>query len=417
MAGRVMRRVVITGISPISSIGSDRDTFWKSLVTGKSGISKIDHYVEMGFKSHLAGQIADFDGAPFLDNKQTKRLSRFVQMAIVSAYKAISDSRLDIDQLDTNYLGIILGTAIGGLDVVEKQVLTLNQKKMTKLDPFAANSTEPNAAAAQLSIYLKSTGPHFTVAAGCASSLNALAVAYDMIKMGRIDVAISGGSETPLADVVFSTFDVSGQLSAKNDHPEKAVSPFDLNRDGFVLSEGAATLILEEYEHARQRNAYIYGEISGYGQSSDAYDTYHMEQEGVGMAMSMERALQNSNCSAYEIDYINAHGSGSKKADRKETNAIKKVFKDRAKEIPVSTIKDKMGMPFGASGAFQLIAATQMLQNQMVVPTINYQTPDPECDLNYVPNEARETILNNIMVNSMGIGGNNVSLIVSKLKD
>jgi len=412
-----MRRVVITGISPISSIGSDRDTFWQSLVTGKSGISKIAHYEEMGFKSQIAGVVSDFNGAPFLDNKQEKRLSRFVQMAIVSAYKAISDSRLDIEKLDTNYLGIILGTAIGGLDVVEKQVLTLHQKKMTKLDPFAANSTEPNAAAAQLSIYLKSTGPHFTVAAGCASSLNALAVAVDMIKMGRIDVAISGGSETPLADVVFSTFDVSGQLSTNNDNPEKAVSPFDLNRDGFVLSEGAATLILEEYEHAKKRNAYIYGEISGYGQSSDAYDTYHMEQEGVGMALSMERALQNSACSAYEIDYINAHGSGSKKADRKETNAIKKVFRDRAKEIPVSTIKDKMGMPFGASGAFQLIAAMQMLQNQIVVPTINYHTPDPECDLNYVPNNARETILKNIMVNSMGIGGNNISLIASKLRD
>jgi len=410
-----MRRVVITGISPISSIGSDRETFWKSLVNGKSGISVVEHYAEMGFKSHLAGQVPNFDGEPFLDHKQAKRLSRFVQMAIVSAYKAISDSRLDIEQLDTNHLGIILGTAIGGLDVVERQVLALNDKKMTKLDPFAANSTEPNAAAAQLSIYLKSTGPHFTIAAGCASSLNALAMAYDMIKMGRIDLAVSGGSETPLADVIFSTFDVSGQLSTKNNDPQKAVAPFDLNRDGFVLSEGAATLILEEYEHARQRNAHIYAEITGYGQSSDAYDTYHMEQEGAGMALSMQKALQNASFTPYEIDYINAHGSGSKKADRKETNAIKKVFKDRALEIPVSTIKDKMGMPFGASGAFQLIAAVQMLQHQTVIPTINYQTPDPECDLNYVPNKAQETILKNILINSMGIGGNNVSLVVSKL--
>lgn len=410
-----MRRVVITGISPISSIGSDRETFWKSLVNGKSGISVVEHFAEMGFKSHLAGQITDFSGEPFLDSKQAKRLSRFVQLAIVSAYKAISDSRLDIEQMDTNLLGIIMGTAIGGLDVVEKQVLTLHDKKMTKLDPFAANSTEPNAAAAQLSIYLKSTGPHFTIAAGCASSLNALAMAYDLIKMGRIDVALSGGSETPLADVIYSTFDVSGQLSTKNDDPQKAVSPFDLNRDGFVLSEGAATLVLEEYEHARNRGAYIYGEITGYGQSSDAYDTYHMEQEGAGMALSMQRALANATVNPYEIDYINAHGSGSQKADRKETNAIKKVFKDRAKEIPVSTIKDQMGMPFGASGAFQLIAVMQMLQHQMVVPTINYQTPDPECDLNYVPNQARETILKNVLINSMGIGGNNVSMIVSKM--
>lgn len=410
-----MRRVVITGISPISAIGSDRDTFWQSLVTGTCNFKKIDRFEKKGFKCYIGGEITDFKGEPFLDKKQVKRLSRFSQFAIVSAHKALSDARLKVAEINDELLGIILGTGIGGIDVIEEQAAILNSNSLSHLNPFCANSSEPNAAAAQVSIYLKSKGPHFTIASGCASSLNAISMAYDMIKMGRLDVAITGGSETPLTDVVFSTFDASNQLSTKNDPPEKAVSPFDLNRDGFILSEGAATLILEDYEHALKRNAYIYGEIIGYGQASDAYDSYKMEQEGIGLAASMNKALTDATISPMEIDYICAHGSGSKKADIKETNAIKKVFRERAAELPISTIKDKMGMPFGASGAFQLIASLLMLENQQVIPTINYETPDPQCDLNYVPNKAKETILKTILINSIGIGGNNVSLIVRKL--
>ncbi len=411
-----MRRVVVTGMAPVSAIGKDRETFWQSLVRGVSAVHQIARFKERGFQTQIGCEMSDFSPEPFLSKKEAKRLSRFTQLSVVATQLALADAHLETD-LNAQHAGIIYATGIGGLEVVEEQVILLQEDKLTRLNPLAANTAVPNAAAAFLSVYLKLNGPHFTVSTGCSSSGNALALAYDQIQLGRLDVVITGGSETPLTDVIFGTFDVSHQMSTKNATPEKAVSPFDLNRDGFVLGEGAATLILEEYEHARKRGAHIYGELIGYGQSSDAYDAYQMEQEGKGMALAIEKALLSANLSPYEVDYICAHGSGSKNGDRKETNAIKKVFRERAREIPISTIKDKMGMPFGASTAFQAIATLLMLEKQQVIPTINYETPDPECDLNYVPNEARATILNKTLINSMGIGGNNVVLAFSKMNE
>ncbi len=410
------RRVVITGLGPVSCLGREREAFWQALVKGVSGIKKIEALEKSprGYRTFIAGEITDFSTSPFLDIKQARRFSRFTQLALVAASLAVADAHLKFKPEDKERTGIILGTGIGGLDTVQEQVESLLADGLKKLNPFAANASIPNAAAGEISVLFGITGPNFTISTGCSASANAIGIALDTIRSGRADVVLTGGAETPLTDVIYATFDVSKQLSARNDTPEKAVKPFDLNRDGYLLSEGSSILVIEELEHALKRNAYIYAELVGYGSSADAYDSFKMEETGIGTARALENAMLDAGITPFEIDYICAHGSGSISADRKETNGIKQVFGSRSKNIPVSTIKAHMGMPFGASTGFQVIATAQMLDNQIIVPTLNLENPDPQCDLDYVPNKAREAILNYAAVNSMGLGGNNAVLILKK---
>lgn len=410
------KRVVITGLGPVSCIGRERETFWHSLSKGISGIKKIERFEKSarGYRTIIAGEITDFTPSPYLDLKKARRFSRFTQFSIVAANLALADAHLKITPANRSRTGIILGTGIGGLDIVQEQVESLLADGLKKLNPFAANSSIPNAATGEISIYFGINGPNFTLSTGCSASGNAIGIAADMIRSGKVDIVLTGGAETPLTDVIYATFDVSKQLSEKNETPEKAIKPFDLNRDGYLLSEGSGIIVLEEMEHALKRQAYIYGELVGYGSSADAYDSFKMEQTGQGMASAMRNALLDAGVTALDIDYICAHGSGSQSADRKETNAIKTVFGERSKFVPISTVKSVMGMPFGASTAFQLIASALMLEHQTIIPTMNLETPDPDCNLDYVPLQAREAILNYVMINSMGLGGNNAVLILKK---
>ncbi len=412
------KRVVITGLGPVSCIGKDRESFWYSLLRGVSGIKKIERFAasELGYASQIGGEISDFKTTPFLDEKQTRHFSRFTQFAVVSAYLALADAHLDIDDEITRKTGIILGTGIGGLDAVEDQANRLQEKSLKKLNLFTANATQAQAAVAEISTSLRIKGVNYTVTSGCSSSANAIGVAFDNIRQGRSEIILTGGAEAPFTDVVFASFDVTKQLAAKNDEPTKAVIPYSLGRSGFVLAEGASLIVLEELEHAQKRGAFIYGELVGFGSAAEAYHSYKHEMSGEGMASAMKEAAKDAGITPYEIDYICGHGSGSQSADLKETNAVKRFFGARAANVPMSTIKDLMGMPFGASTGFQVIATALMLEHQIMVPTTNYSEPDPECDLDYVPQKPRSSIINYAMINSMGLGGNNAVLIVKKFQ-
>ncbi|MDR1324173.1 MAG: beta-ketoacyl-[acyl-carrier-protein] synthase family protein [Candidatus Margulisbacteria bacterium] len=414
----MQRRVVITGLGPISPIGKERETFWRFLVNGISGIRVVPEIANspLGFKTQIGGNIPDFDPLPYLHKKKGRHFSRFTQMAVVAAGLAIADAHLTVTAENASRVGVMMGTGIGGHEAVEEQQRILQKDGLSKINPFCANATFSHAAAAEISIYYGLTGVNYSLSTGCSASANALGTALDAIRSGKADVILAGGAETPFTEVVYASFDGTKQLSKKNATPEKAVTPYDLNRDGFLLAEGAGVVVLEELEHALRRGAYIYGELCGFGSSADAYDSYRMEPTGAGMARAMEAALRDADITPYELDYICSHGSGSKSADLKETHAIKLALGDRAKTVPVSTIKSVMGMPFGASTAFQLIAAALMLEKQIIIPTMNLETPDPECDLDYVPNVAREMILNYALLDSMGLGGNNAALVVKKYK-
>ncbi|MDR2431785.1 MAG: beta-ketoacyl-[acyl-carrier-protein] synthase family protein [Candidatus Margulisbacteria bacterium] len=412
----MQKRAVITGLGPVSPIGKERETFWRCLVKGISGIRVIPEIANspLGFRTRIGGNIPDFNSLPYLEVKQARRFSRFTQMAVVAAGLAVADAHLIITPQNSPRIGVVMGTGVGGLEAVEEQKQILLEKGLAKINPFCANATFSHAAAAEISIYYGLGGLNYSLSTGCSASANAIGLALDAIRGGRADVMLAGGAETPFTDVVFASFDGTKQLSTKNAAPEKAITPYDLNRDGFLLAEGAGVLVLEELEHALQRKAYIYGELLGFGSSADAYDSYKMETSGAGMARAMEAAVRDAGITPYELDYICSHGSGSVSADLKETRALKLLLGERAKNIPVSTIKSAMGMPFGASTAFQLIASALMLDRQTVIPTLNLKTPDPECDLDYVPDKAREMILNYILIDSMGLGGNNAALIAKK---
>lgn len=412
----MQKRVVITGLGPISPIGKERETFWRYLVNGISGIRIVPEIANspLGFKTHIGGNIPDFDSIPYLDSKKARRFSRFTQMAVVAAGLAIADAHLPITPENTARIGVIMGTGIGGLEAVEEQKQILLEAGLSKINPFCANATFSHAAAAEISIYYGLSGVNYSLSTGCSASANAIGLALEAIRSGKADVILTGGAETPFTDVVFASFDGTKQLSTKNAAPEKAITPYDLKRDGFLLAEGAGVIVLEELSHALQRGAYIYAELIGFGSSADAYDSYKMETTGAGMARAMEAALRDASITPYELDYVCSHGSGSKSADLKETQALKLLLGERAKNVPVSTIKSVMGMPFGASSAFQLIASALMLEKQIVIPTMNLETPDPDCDLDYVPNEARAMILNYVLIDSMGLGGNNAVLLVRK---
>ncbi len=410
------RRVVITGLGLVSPNGSDRETFWTSLITGHSVIKSLPQFAgpDPGYRTHIGGEIEGFTAEPFITAKEIRRFSRFTQMAIVGAMKAVADAHVKIDTEASHRFGVIMGTGIGGLEVAAQQAIDLKEKGPGKLNPFAANATVPSAAASEISVLLGLKGVNLTVSTGCSSGLNAIGLAYDMLRMDRADIIITGGSETPLVPVTFATFDVSRQLSVRNDIPKQASSPFDVNRDGFVLSEGAGVLIMEELDHALKRGAYIYAEVAGYGVMADAYKSYGLDPEGKGAAEAIRLALRDAELSPDDINYICAHASSSKEGDLKETNAIKAVFKEYAYKVPVSSIKSVIGMSFGASGGFQTIAASLAIENGTVPPTMNLVTPDPLCDLDYVPGKPRKTNLDHVLINSFGLGGNNSALIIKK---
>jgi 3-oxoacyl-[acyl-carrier-protein] synthase II len=406
------RRVVITGMGTVNPLGSDVPSTWKALCAGRSGVGVIEQFDTSAFKIHIGGEVKHFNPGMVLDSKAARRLDRFSQFAMVAALATVKDSGLEFGKEDPYRCGAIVGSGIGGLNEFEEGHGTYMTKGPGRISPFVIPKMIANAAAGNISIQFGLCGPNTAVSTACASAAHALADAFRTIQYGQADIMVSGGSEAAITPMGLGGFIQARALSARNDDPQRASRPFDRDRDGFVLSEGAGLLILEELEHARRRGARIYAEMLGVGSTADAHHITAPHPCGTGAAKAMELALRDARVSGEEIAYINAHGTSTELGDEAETKAIKEVFGDHAYRLAVSSTKSMTGHLLGASGAVELIAVILSIQNGVLHPTINYDTPDPKCDLNYVPNTAQERKVRLAMSNSFGFGGHNCSLVV-----
>ncbi|MDO8524920.1 MAG: beta-ketoacyl-ACP synthase II, partial [Candidatus Omnitrophota bacterium] len=406
------RRVVVTGLGAITPIGCSINELWKSILEGKSGVRRLSCFDPTYFTSKIAAEIKNFDPSPYLSPKEIRRMDRFVQFAVCSAKMAMADSGIHLDKEDRNRIGVLIGSGIGGLHTVEtehKQFITLGPEKgPDRISPFLIPMLIVNMASGQTSITLGLKGPNSAVATACATGNHAIGDGLRIIQRGEADVMVCGGSEAAISHMGFGGFCALKALStAYNDQPEKASRPFDKNRDGFVIGEGAGVVILEEAERAIKRGAKIYCELVGYGMSADAYHMTAPDPDGDGGVRCMVAAIKDANLKPRDIDYINAHGTSTLYNDKVETLAIKKVFAGHAKKLAVSSTKSIMGHLLGAAGGVELIVSALTIKEGIIPPTINYETPDPDCDLDYVPNKPRAAKVNVVMSNALGFGGHN----------
>ena len=411
------RRVVVTGLGAVTALGCRVEELWTRICNGESGVGPITRFDASGFRSRIGGEIINFSTDGYIEAKEFKKFDRFVQYAHVSGLDAVRDSGLDFSKEDTWRCGVILGSGIGGLETIEVQHQRLLDRGPDKVSAFTIPKLIGNAASAQLSIQYGLHGPNQVIVTACASATNALGDAFKLIRDDEIDVAISGGSEAALTPIGLSAFAAMRALSERNDDPKRASRPFDRDRDGFVLSEGAGVLVLEEFEHAKARGARIYAEMYGYGVSCDGSHITAPDKDGLGAAYAMAMAIKDARLTPADIDYINAHGTSTPLGDQAETTAIKAVFKEQAKQVAISSTKSQLGHLLGASGGVEIIFSLLAMRDSLIPPTINYETPDPECDLDYTPNQARQATIDVCMSNSFGFGGHNGSLVVGKLRN
>jgi len=408
------RRVVITGIGAVTPLADEVPTFWQRLVDGESGISSITLVDTREYKVHFAGEVKQMDLDSVVDPREAKRLDRFTQFAVHAGHQAIADSNLDFDQLDRTRCGVILGSGIGGLNEIEIQIERMLTKGPSRVSPFTVPKMMLNAAGGNISITYGLKGPNYAVATACASATNAMGDALRSIRLNETDLVITGGSEAALTRMGLAAFQNMKALSTRNEEPTKASRPFDADRDGFVLGEGAGVLIFEELEHARRRGAKIYAEVLGYGTTSDAGHITAPDPEGTGAAAAMAAALADAGVEPSQIDYINAHGTSTPLGDKAETTAIKRVFGDAAYQTSVSSTKSSLGHSLGASGGIEAVILCKAIETETVPPTINLDTPDPSCDLDYTPNTAKTKAIEIAMSNSFGFGGHNACVVVGK---
>lgn len=409
------RRVVVTGLGAVTSLSCQIEDLWKRILEGESGIHTIRLFDTAGHKVHFGGDIHDWTTGDYMSPKDAKRIDRFTQFAMVAGIDAVRDSGIDFSKLDPFRGGVILGSGIGGLHEIETQVERLLHKGPDKVSAFTIPKLMLNAASGQLSIEFGLRGPNFAVATACASATNAMGDAFKAIQYDEADTMITGGTEAAITPMGISGFANMRALSERNEEPQKASRPFDLDRDGFVLSEGAGMLVFEELEHARKRGAHIYAEVLGYGASADAGHITQPDEGGVGAARAMKRALEDAQVDASHVSYINAHGTSTSLGDAAETTAIKLVFGEHARGLSISSTKSQLGHLLGASGGVELILTILAMRDSVVPPTINLDTPDPACDLDYTPNEPRKRKLSSAMSNSFGFGGHNASILVGPL--
>ena len=408
------RRVVVTGLGVISPVGNTVEEAWASLVQGRSGVGYITLFDASEYSTKIAAEVKGFDPALYLNHKEMKHSDRFVQFAVASAKQAFADSKLDMSKEDPHRVGVWIGTGMGGLSTIEEGYRDLQRKGPNKVRPFFIPMIICNMAPGQVAISLGAKGPNSCSVSACASGAHGIGDAYKIIARGTADVMITGGSECAITPLGVAGFCSLKALSTRNDEPQAASRPFDKTRDGFVIAEGAATVILEDLGHATARGARIYGEIIGYGMTGDAYHITAPDPEGSGAAAAMKAALDDAGLKPQDVSYINAHGTSTQLNDKIETKAIKDVFGAYAYKVPVSSTKSMTGHLLGAGGAIEFIVCAMALRDQVIPPTINYKTPDPECDLDYVPNQARKTKLHVLLSNSFGFGGHNVALIMRK---
>jgi 3-oxoacyl-[acyl-carrier-protein] synthase II len=411
----VKNRVVITGIGAITPIGIGKDAFWNALLEGKSGIDKITRFDATEYTAQVAGEVHDFDPTEYIDKKESKRMDRCTQFAVAATKLAFEDSKMDLDREDRDRIGVIIGTGIGGIETLHNQYTTLFDKGPGRVSPFFIPMMIGNMAAGQTSIIFKLNGPSSCVVTACATGTNSIGDAFKLIQHGEAEVMVAGGTEACISPAAVAGFcSMKALCSDYNNEPQKASRPFDKKRSGFVMGEGAGVVILESLEHALERGAYIYAEVVGYGSNSDAYHITSPSPGGVQAAKCMEKALKDANLKPEQIDYINAHGTSTHLNDLTETAAIKSLFGKHAYELSVSSIKSMTGHLLGAAGGIECIATALTIDNNIMPPTINYTEPDEELDLDYVPNQAREKVVNVALSNSLGFGGHNACLILKK---
>jgi 3-oxoacyl-[acyl-carrier-protein] synthase II len=411
---RDRRRVVVTGMGMVTPLGPDVASNWDALVNGRSGITRISKFDPSPYETQIAGVVKDFEATKYMDRKEVRRTDRFTHLGVAAAAQAIADAKLTKAPADAERVGTAIATGVGGLETLIDQVLLMEQRGPGRLSPFLVPMLMANAASAQISMQFGLKGPSLTHVSACASSSHAIGESGAIIQRGHADVMVTGGSEAAVLPLAIGAFSTMHAMSRRNDDPEGASRPFDKDRDGFVLSEGAAVVVLEEREHALKRGVTIYGELVGYGATADAYHITSPSPEGEGNARAMRMALDQAGMKPTDIDYINAHGTSTQPNDREETAAIKQVFGDHAYKLLISSTKSMSGHLLGAAGSFEAIASLLALKEGCIPPTINYTTPDPALDLDYVPNTARAKSIKTALSNSMGFGGHNASIIFRK---
>ncbi len=408
------RRVVITGMGVYCPLGNDVETTWQNAVQGVSGIRLLPELAEHDLKTQIGGQVQGFDANELFGRRNARRMDRMGQLMLAASMQALEDAGLSATESDRDRIGVVMGSGIGGIGATIESITTFHDKGPSRMSPFFIPMMLPDSAPGTVAIEFGFRGPNMSIATACASANNAMGEAARMIRQGDADVVLTGGAEAALYPEIVAGFNSMGALSTRNDNPQGASSPFDLNRDGFVPAEGAAVLVFETLERAIARNAPIYAEFLGYGASADAFHISSPAEDGGGAILSMQRALDSAGLTIGDVDCINAHGTSTNLNDKTETLAIKRLFGERAYEIPISSTKGVHGHLLGAAGALEAVIAVKTIMVGVIPPTANLETPDPECDLDYVPNQARELPVGRIMSNSFGFGGHNATIILGR---
>lgn len=404
-------RIVVTGMGAVSPLGLDVPTLWEALNSGRSGAGRITLFDPEPFETKIAAEVKGFNPTDFIEHREARRMDRYSQFATVASMQAVKQADLDCEKEGTD-VGVLIGSGIGGITTLSAQMATLSEKGPRRISPLLVPMMIADAAAGHVSIMLGAKGMNFCATSACSSGADAVGEACEIIKRGDVKVMIAGGAEAPLTPISIAGFNAAGALSIRNDQPEKASRPFDAQRDGFVMGEGAAVLVLESLDHALKRNARILAELASYGATSDAFHITQPSQDGEGGAKAMQMALRKAGLTTKDIDYINAHGTSTSMNDKCETMAIKSVFGDDAYRVPISSTKSMTGHMIGAAGAIEAIVCVLAIQHGVVPPTINLENADPDCDLDYVPNVARQQRVGAAMSNSFGFGGHNSVLIL-----
>ena len=408
------KRVVVTGLGAISPLGLNVEETWQGILAGKSGAAPITHFDASDTKTQFAAEVKGFDADELFGRREARRMDRYAQFSLAAALQAVDDANLEITDDNRDRIGALIGTGIGGVSTLLEQAELMRKRDPSRVSPFLIPMMLADTAPGMVAINLGVRGPNMSVVTACATGSNALGEATEIIRRGSADVMIAGGGEAAITKLTIAGMNSMGALSTRNDDPTKASRPFDMNRDGFLMGEGAAVLILESLEHALERGATILGEVSGYGTTDDAYHISAPAEGGEGAALCMQHALKDAGLTVEDVGYINAHGTSTKLNDKGETAAIKTVFGERAYQIPVSSTKSMTGHLLGASGALEALFCIKALNEDILPPTMNYETPDPDCDLDYIPNEPRNVSVDHMLSNSFGFGGHNATLIISR---
>jgi 3-oxoacyl-[acyl-carrier-protein] synthase II len=410
-------RVVITGLGPVTPVGIGKNKFWESLIQGKCGIDRISYFDTENYPTKIAAEVKDFDYTNYVSVKEANRMDKSTQFSVVATMLALEDSKLKIAEKDSYSAGVIIGSGIGGIGTFEKQHKILWEKGPGRVSPFFVPMMISNISAGEIAIKIGAKGPNEVITTACASSTHALGMAFKLLQHGDAQVIISGGAEAAITPMALAGFCKMRALSTQNNHPKNASKPFDKERDGFTMAEGAGILILETLQHAKERNADIYAEILGFGMTADAYHITAPAPEGEAAAKAIEIALEDAKIEPSRIDYINAHGTSTPLNDKLETLAVKRVFGEHAYNLKISSNKSMTGHMLGASGGAEAIATVLTIKNDLIPPTINYNSPDPDCDLDYVPNKTEKKIVNYAISNSFGFGGHNGVIVLGKYKE